>query len=95
MQSFSNDRILGVGREGMRKASDHLKIMKMQYMDGRSRYTVLDRHSDAEIAFQTGGIEPFINSTLKAGTQVLRFAINRLATVSEMFLHKVRAVANI
>ena len=51
--------------------------------------------SDAEIASQCGGLEPFIECSPKAGSQILRLAIYRLTAVSEVFFHKVRAIADI
>ena len=49
--------------------------------------------SDAEIASQCGRIEPLIDCAFETGPQVLGFAVDRLAAVTKMFFHKVRAVA--
>ena len=43
--------------------------------------------SDAEIASQSGRIEPFIDRAFETGPQVLGLAVDRLATVAEMFFH--------
>ena len=53
----------------------------------------IDGSSDTEIASQGGRLEPFIDRTLETGPQVLGFAVDRLASVANMFFHKVRAVA--